>query len=65
MAHAMPHLLIWGMQDTALLPEATQGLESWCPDLTRVQVPDADHWLAHQQPGTVAEIIRTWLDTRT
>ncbi|MBA85344.1 alpha/beta fold hydrolase [Thalassobius sp. S69A] len=61
----MPHLLIWGMQDTALLPEATQGLESWCPDLTRVQVPDADHWLAHQQPGTVAEIIRTWLDTRT
>ena len=57
----MPHLLIWGENDTALLPEATEGLEAYCADLTRVTVPGADHWLHHQQPEKVAQIIRDWL----
>lgn len=57
----MPHLLIWGKEDTALLPESHAGLEAWCPDLTRVEVPEADHWLAHQQPDAIARIIRDWL----
>ncbi|MCM2563841.1 alpha/beta hydrolase [Lutimaribacter sp. EGI FJ00015] len=57
----MPHLLIWGENDTALLPEATEGLEAYCADLTRATVPDADHWLHHQQPAAVAQIIRDWL----
>ena len=57
----VPHLLIWGMGDKALLPEATEGLEAWCDDLTRVEVPDADHWIAHQKPEEVTRIIRDWL----
>jgi len=57
----MPHLLIWGMGDTALLPEATEELEAYCDDLTRVEVPDADHWIVHQKPDQVAQIIRDWL----
>ena len=56
-----PHLLIWGEGDTALLPEATQGLEEFVPDLTRVSIPDGDHWVLHQHPKRVAEIIRNWL----
>ncbi len=47
-AITMPHLLIWGMNDTALLPEGTEGLEAYCADLTRVEIPDADHWVIHQ-----------------
>jgi pimeloyl-ACP methyl ester carboxylesterase len=58
---AMPHLLIWGENDTALLPEATEGLEAYCDDLTRVSVADADHWLHHQQPARVASLIRDWI----
>lgn len=59
----MPHLLIWGENDTALLPETTEGLEDFCADLTRATVPGADHWLHHQKPAEVAAIILDWLDT--
>lgn len=61
LAVTMPHLLIWGQNDTALLPEATEGLEDFCSDLTRVDVPGADHWLHHQKPQEVAQIILEWL----
>lgn len=56
-----PHLLIWGAADTALLPEATDGLEDFAPDLTRVTLPDADHWLVHQKTEEVADILLNWL----
>lgn len=52
-----PHLLIWGMGDNALLPEATAGLEALCDDLRRVEVAGADHWLHHQKPDEVAGLI--------
>ncbi len=55
-----PHLLIWGENDTALLPEATMGLEDFAPHLTRVTLPGTDHWLAHQKPKEMAQIILDW-----
>ena len=57
-----PHLLIWGTRDTALLPDATEGLEEFAPDLTRVEIAQADHWLHHQQPDEVARAILDWCD---
>ena len=56
-----PHLLIWGADDTALLPEATEGLEDFCADLTRIELAGADHWLHHQKPREVAQAIRNWI----
>ncbi|WP_366524035.1 alpha/beta hydrolase [uncultured Tateyamaria sp.] len=56
-----PHLLIWGDGDTALLPVSTEGLEAFAPDLTRIEIPGADHWLLHQQPEKIADHIRDWL----
>ena len=56
----MPHLLIWGAGDRALLDEATEGLEALCDDLTRVRIEDADHWLHHQKPREVAATIRSF-----
>ena len=56
-----PHLLVWGMDDTALLPETTAGLEEFAPDLTRVEIAGADHWLHHQKPREVAEAVLHWL----
>ncbi|MEO0402998.1 MAG: alpha/beta fold hydrolase [Pseudomonadota bacterium] len=56
-----PHLLIWGDGDTALLPMSTDGLEEFAADLTRVDVAGADHWLLHQRPDEIADIVRHWL----
>lgn len=57
-----PHLLIWGENDTALLPEATQGLENFAPHLTRQSIAETDHWVAHQNPKAVAQHILSWSD---
>jgi pimeloyl-ACP methyl ester carboxylesterase len=59
-----PHLLIWGEQDQALLPEATEGLDAFCADLTRISLPDCDHWLLHQKPDVIADIALNWLDKK-
>lgn len=56
-----PHLLIWGEDDTALMPASTQDLEDYAPDLTRVTIAGADHWLHHQKPREVADAILGWL----
>jgi pimeloyl-ACP methyl ester carboxylesterase len=57
-----PHLLIWGKEDTALLPESYAGLEDYAPDLTLRSFAGADHWICHQKPGEVAAAISGWLD---
>jgi pimeloyl-ACP methyl ester carboxylesterase len=58
---AMPHLLIWGDGDTALLPESIEGLEDYAPRLTVRHIPDADHWICHQQPRKLAALIHDWI----
>ncbi len=60
-----PHLLIWGEEDTALLPASTRGLEDFAPDLTRVTLPGVDHWLCHQAPDAVADAILRWSQDQT
>ena len=60
-----PHLVIWGMEDTALLPEATEGLEDFCADLTRVELEGFDHWLLHQAPERVAEVVLDWIERKS
>lgn len=57
----MPHLLIWGMEDTALLPEARAGLDDFCNDLQIAEIAGADHWILHQKPGLVATHIKNFL----
>jgi pimeloyl-ACP methyl ester carboxylesterase len=51
----IPTLVLWGMQDAALLPELVEGLEEYIPRLTLEKVPDASHWIVHEQPQLVAE----------
>jgi pimeloyl-ACP methyl ester carboxylesterase len=58
-----PHLLIWGASDTALLPETRKGLEDYASDLTVREIEGADHWLHHQKPKEVAQVIRHWRGT--
>ncbi len=55
---SMPHVLVWGMGDQALLPVSQEKLDLFCDDLRRVEVPDADHWILHTHGETVASELR-------
>ena len=57
----MPHLLLWGAGDTALLPEAFAGLDHLTDDFTLVDIEETDHWLHHQAPDVVAKTILNWV----
>lgn len=53
----VPTTVLWGEQDHALLPGLIDGLERWVPDLRVRRVPDASHWIVHEQPALVVEEI--------
>ena len=58
----VPTTVLWGERDKALLPELLHGLERWVPHLRIERVPEASHWIVHEQPGRVAELITSLLD---
>ena len=53
----VPTTVLWGQADRALRPGLLQGLERWVPQLDLRLLPTASHWLVHEQPDTVAEVI--------
>jgi pimeloyl-ACP methyl ester carboxylesterase len=57
----VPTLVIWGEADQALLPGNLDGLERHVADLRVVRVPDASHWIVHEQPALVNELIRNFI----
>ncbi len=57
----MPTLVIWGEGDVALLPALLDGLEAYVPKMRLVRVPDATHWIVHEQPALVAREIEAAL----
>ena len=57
----MPHLLLWGQQDVALLPDAYSNLPQFCDHLSVVETNDASHWILHEKPEWVASEIRQFL----
>ncbi len=59
---AMPHLLIWGLGDTAFVPELRHEVAAFCDGGFELEdVPGADHWVHHQAPGLVAGRIRRFM----
>jgi pimeloyl-ACP methyl ester carboxylesterase len=57
----VPTLVVWGDRDTALLPVLLEGLEVLVPDLKLVRLPEATHWLVHEQPERVVAEIGAFL----
>jgi len=57
----MPHLVIWGMADQALLPVTRATLPDYCDDLTVREVEGADHWIVHQKTDAVIALIRDFV----
>jgi pimeloyl-ACP methyl ester carboxylesterase len=59
-----PTLVLWGEQDSYLLPGNLDGLEAVVPNLTLKRVPDASHWIVHEQPALVNRMIRAFVEDR-
>ena len=57
----IPTLVLWAMEDTALLPELVDGLDEYIPRLTLERVPGASHWIIHEQPAFVAARLAAFL----
>lgn len=57
----VPTHVVWGEEDTALLPGLLDGLEAFVPKLTLARIPGATHWVIHEQPQRVAREIEAAL----
>jgi pimeloyl-ACP methyl ester carboxylesterase len=58
---ALPTLVIWGMDDAALPPVLIEGLNKYVPDLTLHKIPDATHWIIHEQPALIQNLLSIFL----
>jgi pimeloyl-ACP methyl ester carboxylesterase len=61
----MPTLVIWGMQDKALLPVQLEGLDRLVTDLRIVRVPDAGHFVPWEKPAAVSAALLPFLAERS
>ncbi len=58
----VPTTVLWGERDRALLPALLDGLERWVPQLVIRRVPQASHWIVHEQCGLVSQTIAALLN---
>jgi pimeloyl-ACP methyl ester carboxylesterase len=58
----MPTLVIWGEKDPYLLIGNLNGLEQYVPKLTVERIPEATHWVVHEMPARVNELIHDFLE---
>jgi pimeloyl-ACP methyl ester carboxylesterase len=58
----VPTQVIWGMGDIALPGELLLGLSDYVARLDIRQIPDASHWIVHEQPGLVIDLIAQHLN---
>lgn len=57
----VPTRVIWGERDIALPASLLDGLEQLIPDLRIVRIPDGSHWVIHEQPQRINQLIRNFL----
>ncbi len=57
----VPALVIWGLNDPAIVPKNLDGLEKYVRQLTIQRIPEASHWLVHTHCGLVNRLIRAYL----
>ncbi|MDN4588932.1 alpha/beta hydrolase [Xenophilus aerolatus] len=61
LAVTVPTLVLWAMDDAALLPGLLDGLDAYVPQLEIKRVPGATHWIIHEQPEGVARDIAAFI----
>ncbi|GAB5508467.1 MAG: epoxide hydrolase EphM [Rhizobiaceae bacterium] len=61
MTVSVPHLVLWGEADTALLPSCLEGLDRYAPQLTVKKIAGASHWILHEKPDEVSAAIAAFV----
>jgi pimeloyl-ACP methyl ester carboxylesterase len=56
-----PTLIVWGMNDPALLPCQLDGIEDHVTDVTIIRIPDAGHFSPWEAPDAVTGAMWDWL----
>ena len=57
----VPTLVVWGMRDAALLPGNLDGLQECVPELRIERLPEASHWVMHEEPARLNRLIREFI----
>lgn len=57
----VPTLVLWGLDDPALLPGLLDGLDDWVAPLRVQRLPGASHWVVHEQPQAVIGALAAFL----
>ena len=57
----VPTLVIWGDRDRALLISVLDGLDEFVADLRIEHIPESSHWVVHEAPERVNELIRSFI----
>lgn len=60
----VPCLMISAANDVVLPPSLTEGMERFCPDLTKHVIENSGHWTQQEQPGEVNRLMIDWLGRR-
>ncbi len=58
---SMPVLIVWGLEDKALLPCQLEGLDPLIEDLTIVRIEGAGHFVPWEAPDPVSQAMKDWL----
>ena len=56
-----PVLIVWGMEDKALLPCMLDGLDPLVSDLTIARIEGAGHFVPWEAPAAVTAALQDWL----
>ena len=59
---SVPTLVLWADADSALPPDLLQGLAEYVAELEVVRIPEATHWVVHEQPARLVAEITRYLD---
>ncbi|HTA15165.1 MAG TPA: alpha/beta hydrolase [Solirubrobacteraceae bacterium] len=55
-------MVIWGMRDRHLGSELAEPASEWVPNLRMERIPEATHWVQHDAPERVNELLIDFLD---
>ena len=57
-----PTMVIWGMLDRHLGSELAEPAPEWVPNVRMERIPEATHWVQHDAPERVNELLIDFLD---
>ena len=58
----VPTLVIWGDKDVYFTPDNVDLMRDVVPDMIVRRFPDNDHWIVHQRPKDIADLITAFAD---